>query len=239
MTIIVGVILAQFIKRKPGDVGQFPDGEAKIPEERQNASGGYSLKEAVHIPQFWITILIFFCCGFFGYSILVHIIPFSIVLGIHPAASAGLLAVIGGVSILGGFCSGALTDRIGVKKSLAFFLMMALCSLIWLFLSREIGQLYLFAVVFGLGYGSIGVSETIISVWLFGLKANALILSIIDLGLTLGAASGPLLAGYVFDLTESYRSAFILTAVISLSGLLLTLFLKPLKTAAVSQRNGE
>jgi MFS family permease len=169
----------------------------------------------------------------------VHIIPFSIVLGIHQATSAGILAVIGGISILGGFCSGALTDRIGVKKSLTVFLMIALCSLIWLVFSQEIWQLYLFAVIFGLGYGSIGVAETIISVWLFGLKANALILSIIDLGLTLGAASGPLIAGRIFDITESYRTAFILTAVMSLSGLLLTLFLKPLKTSAVSKPIGE
>jgi len=142
-------------------------------------------------------------------------------------AAAGIVAVIGGVAIPGGLGTGIIADRTGVKRSTVVFLLLAVLALIWLNISRDFWQLYLFAAVFGLAYGSIGVSETILSVWLFGLKDNALILAVIDFGLTLGAAAGPLTAGYIFDVTGSYRIAFFLTAVVGFSGLVLSLFIKP------------
>jgi MFS family permease len=228
LTTIIGVSIAQFIKRSPIDAKPFYKENAPT-LDILNQSSGYSLGKAARTVQFWIAVTIFFCCGFYGYATLVHIIPQTIDLGIPAAASAGILSVIGGISIPGGLLTGALADRIGVKKTLILFIALATAALVWLIFARFNWQLFLFAILFGLTYGSIGVSETVVSVWLFGLKANALILSIIDFGLTLGAASGPLITGYIFDVTESYQTAFILTAALSIGGLVLVLLLRPLK----------
>jgi cyanate permease len=44
-----------------------------------------------------------------------------------------------------------------------------------------------------------------------------------------GAAMGPLLTGYIFDVTNSYQMAFLLSTVISSAGILLAVFLKMMK----------
>jgi predicted MFS family arabinose efflux permease len=226
--LIIGIILSQFIKRDPSSTGQQPDGEIGIVNIKNSAlNKGYSLKEAIHTPQFWIAIIIFLCCGFFGCTVLVHIVPYAILYGISPTTAANMVAVIGGFSIIGGLCTGRMVDKIGIKKSLITFLSIETAALIWLIISKETWQIGLFAVIFGFAYGSIGVSEAIISIWLFGLKSNALILSLIDFGLTLGAAVGPVIAGYTFDITVSYQLAFVVTAVISVIALLLSIFVKP------------
>jgi MFS family permease len=228
VTLLAGTLMSQFIRRDPYQIGQLPDGSTAILKTGNTIlNEGYSLKEAISTPQLWMAALIFFCCGYYGYTVLVHIIPHALFSGISSTTATGILSIIGGLSIVGGLFAGAITDKIGIRRSMAGFLIIAVAALTWLIFAVEIWQLYLFAVVMGFTYGSIGTVETISSVWLFGLKANAIILSIIDFGLTAGAALGPFIAGYIFDVSQNYRSAFILTAAVGAAGLLLSLLIKP------------
>jgi MFS family permease len=62
---------------------------------------------------------------------------------------------------------------------------------------------------------------------LFGIKAHGVIFGIVYFAGTLGGAIGPLLAGHIFDITQSYQLVFWILAGLSSFGLLLTLLLKP------------
>jgi cyanate permease len=54
-----------------------------------------------------------------------------------------------------------------------------------------------------------------------------LIYGVILLGWTAGASVGPFLSGYIFDVTNSYQTAFLVTAGIGFLGVVLTTLLKP------------
>ena len=88
-------------------------------------------------------------------------------------------------------------------------------------------MLYLFAAVFGLAYGGLAAQESPIVAALFGLGSHGLILAVINLGFIIGGAIGPLLAGFVFDVTGSYQVAFQVCAAIGVVGLILTVLLTP------------
>jgi len=53
-----------------------------------------------------------------------------------------------------------------------------------------------------------------------------LIFGVFGISVSCGGAVGPLLTGYLFDMTNSYQMAFLLCAVISLMGILFAAFLK-------------
>jgi MFS family permease len=53
-----------------------------------------------------------------------------------------------------------------------------------------------------------------------------MIFGVFNISVMSGGAAGPLLTGFIFDMTHSYQLAFILCAVISLIGIILTVFLK-------------
>ena len=82
-------------------------------------------------------------------------------------------------------------------------------------------QLYLFAVVFGFGLGA-GVSHSPLIAELFGLTSHGLILGVNVLGYSLGCAAGPVLAGYLFDVTGDYQLAFLACAASGILGLVST-----------------
>lgn len=71
-------------------------------------------------------------------------------------------------------------------------------------------------------------SESPITVWLFGVNNYGLIFGTLVLAFTVGAAIGPFLAGYIFDSLKSYQAAFIIMAVLSIMGFIMTMTLKPL-----------
>ena len=137
----------------------------------------------------------------------------------------------GGCSIIGKVILGSAADRIGNRLVflIGFFLMAAI--LFWIAKPGEVWELYLFAVVFGIAYGGCAASEAPLVAALFGLRFHGLILGAINLGFTIGAAVGPFLAGYIFDISESYKVAFLFCTAISVIGIIFTALIKPIKVS--------
>jgi MFS family permease len=65
---------------------------------------------------------------------------------------------------------------------------------------------------------------------MFGMRSHGVILGLVFFFDTVGGATGPFLAGYLFDVTKSYRLAFLLCAVLGVINLTTILLLNPLKS---------
>ena len=93
-------------------------------------------------------------------------------------------------------------------------------------------MLYLFAIVFGFANGACGAQTSPLTAELFGLRSHGLIMGVTGLSYTIGAAVGPLLAGYLFDVLSSYQVAFLVCAAIGIIGLMSAIVLTPTKQAS-------
>jgi MFS-type transporter involved in bile tolerance (Atg22 family) len=71
---------------------------------------------------------------------------------------------------------------------------------------------------------------------LFGIGSHGAIFGIVVFFGTTGGALGPILAGYIFDITGSYHPTFWLICLISVIGLGLLLSLKPVRKVANDKR---
>lgn len=228
-------IASQFLRRDPAQMGLLPYGEEEGKQEWMKSDiKGFSLREVIYTLQFWLVFTIFFCFGFNSFSVWVHIVPHATELNISAISAASIISVSSGTSILGNFVLGGIIgDRVGNRKIIitGFILMSAV--LFWLVFARELWMLYLFAVVSGLAIGGMAASEPPLLARLFGLSSHGLILGIVGLGFTCGAAIGPFVTGYIFDLTDSYQAAFLICAAVAVVGIILALFLRPIKTLDV------
>ena len=74
-------------------------------------------------------------------------------------------------------------------------------------------MLCLFAIVYGLTNGGLLSSITALLGDIFGLNRIGLVLGVLDVGWAIGAATGPIIGGLVFDISNSYSLAFLLGAV--------------------------
>jgi MFS family permease len=222
------VLFAQFLRRDPAQMGQLPYGadEGKQPELTCNTQP-FSLKEAAYTTQFWVAFSIYFCFGFGVFAIAVHIVPHAIELGISATSAATILSCRGGMSLVGNYVLGGVADRIGNRQIFIVGFIMTLAALFWLVPARELWMLYLFAVIFGFAGGGMAASESPLVAGLFGLASHGLIYGVVHLGFTAGAAVGPVVTGYIFDITGSYQVAFLLCAGLSIAGIVLASILRP------------
>jgi MFS family permease len=223
LMIIICVVFAQFIKRAPSDMGLRPDGAIKDENSQTHRSSPkYSLKEATRTSYFWIVTALYFCLGFYRLIVLTHLVPLITDMGISAAIAAWVLSVNGIFNIAGRITMGFVADKIGDRRNFIIGFSILTAAMFLLIPANEEWMFFLFAVLFGFAHAGIGSSEAPLLASLFGLKSLGLIYGVVSLGLLVGAALGPYLGGYIYDITSSYQWAFIITAIIGFIGILLS-----------------
>jgi MFS family permease len=230
VVLLLLVAVAQFMRRDPQTYGLSPDGGedqsggSRIVLEERNIS----LYAALRTRQFWIICIAEFAIFFCLLTMIVHIVPHATDLGLPTATAAGVLAMIGGVSMLGRIVMGTANDRIGGKRSLIISFILLICGLVWLQLSGNAWMLFLFAVVYGFAHGGFFTVMSPTVAEFFGTGSHGLLFGIVLFSGTLGGAVGPLLGGYIFDKTDSYQVLFIVLTALAAGGFALTALLKPI-----------
>ncbi len=225
------VLVAQLLRYDPAEIGQVPYGEnTGVEQELSLAADSGTLRTAVNTRQFWLLFSMNFCAGFYIFATTVHIVPHAIDLGTSPATAAGILATIGGGSIAGKLALGSVADRIGNKNAFIISFILVAAAFFWLAPAQEGWQIYLFAIVYGFAYGGCEAQWAPMAATLFGLGSLGLILGTVAIGFSIGAALGPVVAGYIFDISGSYQIAFLISAITGVIGLILTIFLRQTNT---------
>jgi MFS family permease len=234
IVLISGIILAQFLKRDPGTIGLKPYGQSESAEQKMAInSTGLSLKEAIGTQQFWITAALFLFIGYSMFAIMIHIVPHVTDIGISPVNAAFVLALIGVGNVVGGITLGDVADRIGNRRILAIGFILMGISIFVLLPNTEIWIFFVAALIFGIGNGASGVAEPTIVAELFGLKSHGVILGVVSFLFTVGGAIGPLVTGHLFDISGNYDTAFLISGLVCIGGLILTALLRPIKKQAV------
>ena len=228
--LVVVISAAQFLRRDPSLMGLLPYGMNAGGKNNSNSvNEGLTFIEAVHTRQFYILLVMLFSLGVCMFTLMIHIVPNATDLGIPPASAAKILSVLGAMAVIGRLVLGSASDKIGPRNVFIIGFILMSVSLFFLIPMTAIGPLFLFAVVFGFGQGGMGASESPLIAWIFGLRSHGVIFGVIGFCLTIGAAVGPFLAGYIFDNTGSYKLAFAFCAVIGLVGLICSFLLNPIK----------
>ncbi len=217
---------------RPEKKGLRPYGwQEKVRAGQENDIGfhDWPAKEAMKTKIFLLIILIYFFTNLPIHMVMIHIVPYLTDLGISRAFAAGALGLIGGISISGRIGLGVLSEKIGWKWGL--FLSCLICSLMlfWLIGIRTPWMLLVFTLTYGFFYG--GKITTIPGLIgsFFGTRSLGEIIGIIHAVSLTGGIIGPVLGGYIFDLSGSYRLAFLIAALAFLTSAILTLFAHPPK----------
>jgi MFS family permease len=219
MVVIVGC--AQLLKPHPTRrTLSNPGGKDIEASVSFDGSRQFSLGEALRTKQFWMVCVIFFSILFALGIVLVHIVIHAIGLGMSPASAANILAILGITGIISRVSLGRLADYIGNRSVFVISSVLMLIAFVWIALTHELWTIYAFAVIFGIAYSTLEALHSPIVAELFGLRAlGTLSGATLAIGLV-GFGIGPMLAGYVFDVRDSYQIAFLICAVIALASVL-------------------
>jgi MFS family permease len=216
------------LKKDPGDMGLLPDGvksEAAQPGPQRKEGKAQltdpSLLQASRTSNFWFLGLIWLLLSLDVHLVFVHVVPYAVDMGNSLMDAAIILALIGGTTIPGRLLVGRVSDTIGRKAPAIACALLQVGALLWLMWAQELWMLYVFAIAFGFLWGGFGVLTTALIGDVFGMRSIGAIMGMMSAGWALGAASGPAIGGYIFDVSGTYFMAFAAGAVAILIAALL------------------
>jgi MFS family permease len=168
---------------------------------------------AMVTPAFWLIIITFFIIGVSPTAAIQHQVTHLEDIGFPIVVAAMALGSVGLASAIGKLAFGWLCDRIMPKYACAIGLALQAFSIaILLTISRETSliMIWIYAVTLGLGIGCWLPTMSVLTSSNFGLSSYGAIFGIVAMSNALGTAVGPLIAGYMFDITHTYFWAFLL-----------------------------
>lgn len=208
---------AYLIRRDPKELGLHALGEVTSSARSTGISNptsssqlpGVNVKRALRSSHFWILFFIHLLWVMGMVIPMVHLVPYATDNGISPDLATFMLAVTGGISVLGRVALGSLGERIGLKTSLLLMLLVQMLTMVWLSMSKSVWMLWLFSFTFGFSYGGLASLIPLMTNRYFGFFAMGSIFGLILLGATVGGTIGPWLAGFIFDVTSKYFWGFL------------------------------
>lgn len=226
--LVVGLPLASVLRERPSDMGLFPDGEdpstrpANAPLSRHAGPPGtrdFTLREALRTRAFWLVGLGHASALFVVSALNVHLIShLKEGLGHSLGFAATIALVLPLMFLFGTLLGGPFGDRFS-KRWLAVGCMFAHAIAIAMIANVTSTPLLLTAaVIHGLAWGLRGPQMAALRADYFGRESFATIMGVSNAVIIVGTILGPVIAGYVYDQTGSYRIGFDILAALAAAG---------------------
>ncbi len=216
--IMIGILSAFVLRGYPEEKNLKPYGEddsnsnKKEPlNNRSQGNGDWKALEAIGTTTFWLLYAMYF----FGFTtfliVVIHLFNFATDLGILPIVASGAPAAIGVGSLVGRVMLTAIVTKILESRKVLLYCFLLQGSSIFLLIGIEqTWAFYLFGLLFGFFYsGTVPIFPALLARY-FGLSALGTIYGFFGSSYSLAAIGGPLIAGYIHDITGSYLYPFLI-----------------------------
>ena len=227
--------VALLIIQLPEDVGLYPDG-ANPPRDTTTSSTDtsfndpiWSLKEAISTPSLWILALATGSVYFIQSGTNLHQGAYFIDQGLSKGTSnlAIIFSALG--AAIGSLAWGWASEKLPIRYVFGGVgLLMGVSIALFTFVDTEI-EAFIYASLFGAAVGGIIVVPPVAYADYFGRQSLGAIRGITEPFLALGQAIGSVLSGVIFDITGTYKGAFVTYAILGIAVTFLLLFAKPPK----------
>ena len=174
------------------------------------AASGLSLKQALATTAFWIVVLTSAAYGMSQTGALQNQVSILTEEGFTATSAVAAIGIVGLFSAVGKFLFGYLCDHIDPKYAAAIAYALIAFSLATMVQVRSMAHLWLYAVLMGLGQGGWAPNLAMLAGNYFGLKHYGAVLGAIHLIFFAGEAVGPMMIGFTYDQTGSYRLILII-----------------------------
>jgi len=198
-----------------------PESPRERPEVASPLDRDWTVGEAMRTRHFWLLCIVYLCTGLGSFLVSLHQLAFAVDVGFDKLYAATVLGLGSFLAIAGTILTGTMSDYIGRELSAILAYAISIVGVIFaLFISspHQGWLLWLHACFFGLTWGARGPAITAKTADLFPGRHLGAILGVITIGTGIGSAVGAWTAGWIHDVTGSYRIAFLLSIASYLGG---------------------
>ncbi len=226
IVLAVGVPCSLLIRGFPGSPG--PATTSKRGPAKELLNSWMLLPRLTRTPSFAGMALMFFLFTTATYLVTAHFVNYATDTGVSPAVAAAMVAALGIASTAGRLLMGVASDRVGVKASIITCFVPVALALLLVTWRPSTSVLWAAVIMFGFGQGGETPLVPGIVADQYGTKHLASVTAVALTGSLVGAAVGPWMGGFLFDLSESYVLPFGMGICFVIAAIVLASRLRPL-----------
>jgi len=237
MVLLFAVILPViFIRNKPQDLGQVPDGPDKPASEAKGQSlphkaayktpVDFTAAEAMRTRSLWLLITYFSLNMLAMGALMTHQVAYLLDMGILATLAGFALSVMSATMTLSQFSVGIIGKRFSMHAIACGGEVFKIMGLGILIFTNSLAFVFVYMVVLGLGFGAAMAATMNIFPNYFGISNYPKIMGTARLFWAFVGGAGAPLAGYIRETTGSYLPAFRVAIVIVAAGLICLIFAK-------------
>ena len=226
--IVLGVLVwilalgpvSMLVRQTPEEVGLLPDGDPPKPQaggaetsavtEEQN----WTLREAARTPTLWLLAMATGSLFLLQSGTNIHQGAYFLDQGLGVGVSAATLSLNAVFTGVGSIFWGWLVDRVPVRFTYAGVALMMAVALILFPMADTTVEALIVASIFGAAVGGILVVPVVAYANYFGRRSLSSIRGVTESFVSLGQAIGALFSGIVYDITGSYKDAFLVLSIL-------------------------
>ncbi|MDP3878746.1 MAG: MFS transporter [Dehalococcoidales bacterium] len=242
---VLGIPISFIFRSQPEDYGLLPDGQKQQDLIADSGAAVHdfslSVREALKTRAFWQMGVAFMLRFPAIMGVLTHIMPYLSSLGVDKATASTVVMIIPLASVGGQLPFGWMADNFQKKYIIASGMMLTVVSMLlfWLIDGSSFWMMVLFAIIFGLGISGFFPLRAPLLRDYFGRGRFATISGLNQLFPMIGTFVGPPLAGWIFDSTGDYGSAWLILGATVVMGVILMLTMpSPSKSPAAPKEAG-
>lgn len=209
--LLLGLPMALLVQRSPESMGLQPDGDMaettpvmkRAEHSNSTAQQSFSLSEAMHTSSFWFLTIGTALRVIVLTAVTVHYIPILVWKGLSQTEAAFLLGVQAFLGIPITLSFGWLADRVNKPRLMAVCMLFAMLSLVFLIFAQKEWQIWFFLPLYSLVESTFPVNWSMVGEF-FGRASFAKIRGSMVFIQAWGAVAGPVVAGAIYDHTQSY-----------------------------------
>ena len=237
-TMLVGIPVSLVMRHRPEKYGYLPDGVNPLrnsasdnPNNQllkdQNSEPVFTVREILKTRALWMLVIGMGLSGMVMSITVVMIIPTLESYGFSTATAGFAVMALAIGNVTGRLLLGLVSDKMNKRNVLCFTYLMFSLGALSFGLLTELWHLAIFIPLYSLAHGGTVPVRFALLADYFGRKSYG---SLVGITMTLTAIFsiiGPIFAGIVFDITDSYRPAFITIGLLMIPTIPLTLMIKP------------
>ena len=221
--------VSMLVRQSPESVGLLPDGDEPDQLEEGETSSpateevSWTLREAMRTPTLWLLAISTGFLYLLQSGTNIHQAAFFLDQGLGVGVSAASISMNAIFTGLGSLFWGWVVDRVPVRYTYAGVALMMSGALVMFTMADTAIEALVVAAIFGTAVGGILVVPVVAYANYFGRGSLSTIRGVTEPLVSLGQAIGGLFSGIVYDVTGSYRDAFIVLAIVGAATIVLLL----------------
>jgi MFS family permease len=238
LVLLFAIILpAIFIRNKPQDLGQVPDGPDSLKSQSKGLSAmppkaGYrtpvdfTAKEALRTRSLWLLIA-YFCMNMLAMgALMTHQIAHLFDIGVSATTAGLALSVMAGMMTLMQFSVGYIGKKYSMHSITIGSEVLKITGMLILIFTQSLPFVFVYMIVLGFGFGGAMAATMNIFPNYFGVSNYPKIMGLVRLFWAFIGGAGAPLAGFIREETGSYLPAFQGAIGIIIIGLICLIFAK-------------